>query len=168
MPLKFVAYPNMLFIFVTEDTSQSETSPLKFVAYPNMLFIFVTEDTSQSETSPLNFVVSLNMLVIVVTEETSQLEMSALTSFNSKILKILFIFVTSDVSKHLIAPLSEDFSNKMALILPLYTFKTTLSGQGDLVIWGVGSCEVSGAALGLELGIVLGSALGTVLGTELG
>ena len=46
------------------------------------------------------------------------------------------------MSKHLIASLSEEFSNNFSLAL--LSFKTTLSGQGDWVIWGVGSWEVSG------------------------
>ena len=67
-----------------------------------------------------------------MTEETSQLEKSALTS--GRFTKRLFIFVTSEVSKHLIASLSEEFSNKMFVILSSSTIIP--SGQGlDLTLF---------------------------------
>ena len=68
--------------------------------------------------------------------------MSALKSVERK---RLFMIVTCEVSKHLIVSLSEEFSNNFSLAF--LSFKTTLAGQGDWVIWGVGSWEVSGVDL---------------------
>ena len=66
-----------------------------------------------------------------MTEETSQLERSALTSLKEK---RLVIFVTSEVSKHLIASLSEAFFNKMFVIISSSTIIP--SGQGrDLTLF---------------------------------
>ena len=63
---------------------------------------------------------------MVVTEDTSQLERSALIPVS---LKSPSMFVTFDVSKHLITSLFTEFS--VNLSLALLSFKTTLSGQGD-------------------------------------
>ena len=67
-----------------------------------------------------------------MTEETSQLERSALKSLKLK--KKLVIFVTSEVSKHWIASLSEEFSNKVFVILSSSTIIPL--GQGrDLTLF---------------------------------
>ena len=63
---------------------------------------------------------------MVVTEDTSQLERSALIPVSWK---SVFMFVTFDVSKHLITSLFTELS--VNLSLALLSFKTTLSGQGD-------------------------------------
>ena len=55
------------------------------------------------------------------------------------------MFVTFDVSKHLITSLFKKLSNNF--FLAVLSFNTTLSGQDDWVIWGVGSWEVSGVDL---------------------
>ena len=76
---------------------------------------------------------------MVVIEDTSQLERSALIPVSWK---SVFMFVTFDVSKHLITSLFKKLSNNF--FLAVLSFNTTLSGQDDWVIWGVGSWEVSG------------------------
>ena len=86
----------MLFMSVTEETSQPERSPLKEEASQNMPFMSVTEETSQPERSPLKALAVANMPSMLVTEETSQ--PVRLPSKEAELLNMLLVLLTFDRS----------------------------------------------------------------------
>ena len=81
---------------------------------------------------------------IFASEDTFQLERSVLIRVSWK---SCFVFVTFDVSKHVITSLFTELSDNFSLTI--LSFKTTLSGQGVWVIWGLGGWVVGWLVLGL-------------------
>ena len=86
----------MLFMFVTEDTSQSPIGWLNAAASRNMVPMLVTEDTSQPPIGWLNAAAFSNKSPMSVTEDTSQPPIGWLNAAAPENMKCML--VTEDTS----------------------------------------------------------------------